>query len=115
MFFHRNKKIRMTEGDFGVLLPFEIEIEDGEQLTNEDNFKFSIFNKLNAEPIIEKSFIVDENNVFNFVLTELETKKLKVGYYMYDIDWYNGNRFLNNLIAKEDFEVSEKAGVINED
>lgn len=115
MFFHKNNKIRMAEGDFGILLPFEIEIEDGEQLTNEDNFKISIFSKMNTEAIIEKTFNVDENNVFNFVLTESESKKLKVGYYMYDIDWYSGSRFLNNLIAKEDFEVYEKAGVVNED
>lgn len=115
MFFNKGRKIAMVEGDFGVALPFEIELEGGESLTENDNFRISIFNKLNSEAIIEKNYTVDEENTFDFTLTEEESKKLKVGFYMYDIDYYSGKRFMNNLIAKEDFEVYEKARDVNED
>lgn len=114
MFIIDKKKIEMIEGDFGIDLPITIELEDEEVIGENDKFKVSIYKGINGELIVEKNYSVDDKNTFNLNLTEIESMKLKVGYYKYDLDWYCGNVFMNNIIAKENFVVKEKAGIINE-
>ena len=115
MLKHQGHKIEMIEGDFGIGLPIEIITGEGETIGENDNFRVSVFKEMDSEPLIEKIYQVDENNTFDFILTEQESKLLEVGYYLYDIDYYSGNIFMNNLIAKEDFNVKEKARALNED
>lgn len=115
MFKIDKKKIEMVEGDFGIDLPITIELENDEVIGENDMFKVSIYKGINGELIVEKSYSLDEENTFNLNLNETESRKLKVGYYKYDLDWYCGNTFMNNIIAKENFVVKEKAGIINED
>ena len=115
MFIIDKKKIEMIEGDFGIDLPITIELEGSESISQADIFRLSIFKGINKEPLIQKSYSLNENNTFNFNLTEEESSLLKVGYYRYDLDWYSREQFMNNVVAKEIFQVTEKAGIVNED
>lgn len=108
MFEAKNTKIEMTEGDYGIVLPIELEIEG--ELAPVDKFSFKIFKEINEEPIIEKVFSNITNNTIEFQLTKEESELLGVGTYYYDIDWYQENLFLNNIIAEAKFKVLEKAG-----
>ena len=106
--------IKFVEGDWGIILPINLKTEDGETITNSDNFVIKIFEKINEEPLIEKTFSNIQNNTIEFQLTEIDTEKLPVGNYFYDLDWYQDNNFLCNLIAKEKLVVIEKAGNVDE-
>ena len=99
--------IGMVEGDFGIVLPIEIE---GIEITPEDEFVFKIFKNKNEQPILSKVFRNISENTINFKLTKEESELLKVGKYYYDIDWYQNETFLNNLVASSMFRVLEKAG-----
>lgn len=104
-----NKKIEMTEGDFGITLPIEINIE-GTELTTTDKFVLKIFKEINGESIIEKVFENITNNTIELKFTEEESKKLEVGLYYYDLDWFQEDTFLSNILARKKFAVREKAG-----
>lgn len=108
------KTIEMIEGDYGLVLPIQLEVEGEETITAEDTFVIKICQKVNETPLVEKSYSDIQNNTIEFSLTENESEKLSVGNYLYDLDWYNGQVFLGNLIAKSKFMVKEKAGVVNE-
>lgn len=99
--------IGMIEGDFGIVLPMEIE---GIEITAEDQFSIKIFKNINEEPIIPKTYSNISDNTINFELTKEESQLLKKGCYYYDLDWYQGNKFLGNLISNARFKVLEKAG-----
>ena len=99
--------IGMIEGDFGIVLPIEIE---GIEITTEDQFSIKIFKNINEEPIITKTYSNISDNTIEFELTKEESQLLKKGYYYYDLDWYQVNKFLGNLIANARFKVLEKAG-----
>lgn len=105
--------IKMTEGDFGIVLPIEIEAET--ELTADDGFSIKIFKDINTEPLITKTYSGIKNNTIDFKLIEEDSLKLKVGTYKYDLDWYQEGSFLANIIAKASFKVQEKAGLVNED
>ena len=75
-----NNKIAMTEGDFGITLPIEINIE-GTELTTTDKFVLKIFKEINEKAIIEKVFENITNNTIELKFTEEESKKLEVGSY----------------------------------
>lgn len=104
-----NKKITMTEGDFGITLPIEINIE-GTTLSSTDKFVLKIFKEINKESIIEKVFENITNNTIELKFTEEESKKLEVGSYYYDLDWFQEDVFLSNILARKKFTVREKAG-----
>lgn len=99
--------IGMVEGDFGIVLPIEIE---GIEISSNDQFAINIFEKVNENPILTKNYNNISNNAIEFKLTKEESKLLKVGSYYYDIDWFQGESFLINLTAKAKFKVLDKAG-----
>lgn len=115
MFKINGTKIQMTEGDFGNTLPIEIEYGSDETIGINDNFKFSIYKTINTEPVITKTYTLNANNEIEFVLTKQESEQLRVGDYYYDLDWYSGETFLNNIIRAEQYQIVEKAGKVNED
>ena len=106
MFKIYRNKIEMVEGDYGIFLPITIETDESDNLEIDDNFRISIYKTINGVSIIEKNYTLDD--------CKTETKKLGVGYYYYDLDWYRDGNFLNNIIAKEQFIVKEKARLVNE-
>ncbi len=108
------KTLEMIEGDFGLILPIELQVEDDETISSEDVFQIKIYKKINHEAIIEKNYTNIQDNTINFQLSKSESNILTVGNYLYDLDWYQGNLFLGNIIAKAYLTVREKAGVANE-
>ena len=102
--------IGMIEGDFGIVLPINITLEEGETITPQDQFSMKIFDRKSENPLVEKTFNNITNNTMNFKLTKEESNLLKVGTYYYDIDWFQGENFLGNITAKAKFKVLDKAG-----
>lgn len=101
--------IEMVEGDWGEELPLEIETES--DITSSDKFIIEIFKDIRSrEPIITKSYENIQENTINFRLTQEDSEKLKVGTYFYNIDWYQENNFLSNIVKSKMFKVSDKAG-----
>ena len=101
------KKIEMTEGDFGIALPVEIE---GIDVSNADKFVLKIFKEINGQAIIEKVFENITNNTIELSFTQEESEKLEIGDYYYDLDWFQEDVFLSNILAKKRLKVSDKAG-----
>ena len=109
MFTEKDGAINMTEKDFGIILPIEIEIE-GTNFSEHDKFSVKIFKKINDTPIISQEYENISDNTINFMLTKEESAKLEIGNYFLDIDWYQEGAFLGNIIKKQKFRVDEKAG-----
>ena len=100
-----NKKIMMTEGDFGLSLPITI---SGAEISNDEVIEFFIKNNNGDEVIKSKKYNNINNNTFDLVFTKEESNLLKKGIYLYYLDWYKDNEFLGNIINGEVFEVEEK-------
>ena len=99
-------EIKMTEEDFGVLLPITI---NGTTFTANDEIKFAIKNQMNGETIIEQTFSNITDNTINLLLSATDSAKLKVGTYVYCLDWYQNGVFLCNIIPSALFRVGDKA------
>lgn len=100
MFNVNNYTIKMYEGDFGEVLPFEI--TEGEILEN-DTLRFIIQNKAYTE-IINKVMTVIENK-FDFSLTQEESNLLQAGEYLWGLKQYRGYALVDTLTANNKFEV----------
>lgn len=96
------KKIIMTKGDFGIILPIKI---TGLELSELDNIKITIKKDIDTNSIIEKNY---NSNLIDFSLTKTESEKLLSGEYFYSIDYYRNNQFMCNIIKKESFIVEDK-------
>ena len=105
------KRIEMTEGDFGTVLPINI---GGIELTGNDKFLLKIFKEKDEEAIIEKLFENIIDNTLELKFTQEESKKLTVGNYYYDLDWFQEDTFLSNLLAGKTFKINDKAGKVGD-
>lgn len=103
------KKIMMTEGDYGVVLPISI---GGIDLNGNDKFALKIFKEKDEEPIITKVFENIVDNTLELKITQEESQMLEVGSYYYDLDWFQDNTFLSNILKARTFEVKDKAGKV---
>ena len=101
-----NQSLMMTEGDFGVQLPVTI---SGVEFSAADSVKFIIKSVVNGSVIIEKTFTDITDNTFNLDITEAESALLKVGSYVYALDWYQSGAFMCNIVQIGSFKVVEKA------
>ena len=108
----KGTEIEMIEGDYGIVLPIEILAE--QEISTSDKFSIKIYKGINTEPLIVKEYTNLKDNIIEFKLTIEESRKLVVGRYKYDLDWYQDNNFLQNIIASGRFSVKEKAGGVNE-
>ena len=97
-------KIEMTEGDFGIELPFTFE-----DITFSVNDKLNFVIVGNGVEIISKVFDNIQNNTIELVILEDETPLLPVGRYKYRLDWYQDDVFMCNLAPMGVFAVIEKA------
>lgn len=103
------KKITMTEGDYGVVLPISI---GGIELTCNDKFALKIFKEIDEEPILTKTFENIIDNTLELQFTEEESKLFEVGSYYYDLDWFQDDTFLSNILRARTFKVNDKAGKV---
>ena len=98
-------EIRMTEMDFGIKLPLELQ---DFTITQSDMFKFVIKDAPNGNVILDKDFANISQNTINIELTEQETIKLTVGVYYYYLDWYQDHVFRDCIIEAARFKVGDK-------
>ena len=104
--------IEMVEGDYGLTLPITLNVDDT-VFNSEDQFAIKIFKEVDGEPLVSKEYSNINNNTIEFSLTQEESNKLPKGRYYYDIDWFQGNSFLGNVVGKKVFKVLDKAGGVN--
>lgn len=102
----RNSDLSMTEGDFGIILPVTI---SGATLEADDSIRLTIKDTQNGEAIVTKEFTAIVDNTFNFEISETETALLKVGVYVYSLDWFQNGNFMCNIIPCAKFKVVDKA------
>ena len=101
----QNRKIIMTEGDFGLVLPITI---TGAEISENEKIKFCL-RKTSGEDLIEPKVYNDiKNNTFDLIFTKAESDLIKRGTYLYYLDWYKENVFLGNIINGDIFEVEGK-------
>lgn len=98
-----NTVIRMTEGDYGIKLPIQI---NGIDISSTDSIKFTV---KNGDRIVLEKIISDiRDNTVELSLSKTESMSLPVGSYTYSIDWYKDDSFLCNLIPSAMFKVVDK-------
>lgn len=98
----------MAEGDYGIILPVEIEIE-GVTLGAQDSIKIVFKTSNNGDLILEKNYDGIENDTVNLEFTEEESALFPVGSYVYSIDWYQSGNFMCNLVPSSPLKVVDKA------
>lgn len=108
-------RITMTEGDFGIILPIELETENEETITSEDSFVLNIFKEIDTDSLVSKNYTNIQNNTIEFSLTEEESALLPVDKYYYDLDWYRNGEFMCNLVPEEIFLVTAKGKKVGGD
>ena len=105
MWVVNGQDLKMTEGDFGIVLPITI---SGVTFTNSDEIKLIIKDKANGNTVIEKTFSDITNNTVSLEITEEETALLTVGGFVYSLDWYQNGAFMCNIIPSALFKVVDK-------
>lgn len=100
--------VSMAEGDYGITLPVEIEIE-GVTLGAQDSIKIVFKTSINGALILEKNYDGITDNTVNLELTEEESALFPVGSYVYGLDWYQSGNFMCNIITSSPFKVVDKA------
>lgn len=98
--------VTMTEGDFGLTLPYSIE---GLPVSPLDDLRFTVKTEKNGEAVLEKIFHADDENTVDLVFTEAESALLVPGNYIYVLDWYSEGEFMGNLINGAKLKVEDKA------
>ena len=106
MWIANAQKLQMTEGDWGIELPIQI---DGATFTASDEVRFTLKTKPNGGTLLTKSFTDISRNTVKLMLTEGESNALKAGVYVYTLDWYQDGAFLCNIIPSAVFKVVDKA------
>ena len=97
--------IKMTEGDYGLILPITI---TGPTFGEIDEIQFTIKDKMNGETLLTKSYTSITQNKVNIELTAAESALFPVGSYVWCLDWLQAGNFLCNIIPSAVFEVGEK-------
>lgn len=98
--------LRMTEGDYGLGLPFTI---TGVTLGANDSLKFVFKQRKNGTIILEKTYNGISENTVNLEFSEAESALFKPGKYVYSLDWYQDGSFLGNIIESGSLKVGDKA------
>ena len=97
----------MTEGDFGV----EIDIAlGGISLGSSDTVRMTVKKSKNGSTVLEKELekSEDETDTVTLCFDEDESMMLKVGSYVYALDWYNGDQFMYNIVNNAKLKVEDK-------
>lgn len=97
--------ITMTEGDFGISLPFFIH---GVTIDYDDSVRFTVKTEKNGEPLFTKDFTEIDDNIIDLSLTQAESELLEVGSYLYTLDWYKNGVFMYCLVNNAKLKVEDK-------
>ena len=97
--------LTMCEGDYGVSLPFVIV---GITIGSQDSVLLTIKKTKNGSPVIEKEYTNIINNTIDISFAEDETMMLKVGNYVYSLDWYKDGNFMYNIVNNSKLKVEDK-------
>lgn len=95
--------ITMAVGDFGIKLPVTL---SDITITSADEFRIRITK--GGAAVVELTFSDIENNTFDIELTREQSDKLRVGNYLYSLDWYQNGHFMCNVIPAASFKVVAK-------
>ena len=98
-------EISMTEGDWGVALPF---ILSGITVSSNDEFILQIKKSHDGEVILTKRIPATETG-FSLILSEEDSNMMVPGKYAYCLDWTQQGVFNYNLIRSATFKVGDKA------
>ena len=96
--------LQMVEEDFGIKLPITI---TGATFGAYDSVRITIKN--GEATVIQKDFTNISKNTVDLELTEAESSLLKVGSYLYSLDWYQDGAFMCNIIPSAVLKVVDKA------
>lgn len=96
--------LQMVEGDFGIKLPITI---TGATFGAYDSVRITIKN--GETTVIQKDFTNISSNTVDLEFTEAESSLLKVGSYLYSLDWYQDGAFMCNIIPSAALKVVDKA------
>lgn len=97
--------ITMTEGDYGMEMSIAIE---GVSISTSDTITITIKKERNGREILTKDFTINEDNTIDLVWTEAESDELKVGTYLYALDWYRNGVFMCNIVNGAKLKVEDK-------
>ena len=104
MWVATGKNLQMTEGDYGITLPYKLR---GITIDVADSFKLTIKTDRNGATILSKEYTNVQNNAVPITFTAAESAKLKPGEWVYILDWYRDGTFMYN-IADASFKVVDK-------
>lgn len=106
MWVSNGSTIQMTEGDFGIKLPFSV---SGTTLSAGDSIRFTFKDNVNGTTILTKEYTTFTQNAADLELTEAESALFPVGAYVYNMDWFQDGNFMCNIIPTAVFKVVDKA------
>ena len=106
MWMVSGQALKMVEKDWGIELPISV---SGITFTAQDAILFTLKTEDNGDTLLEKEFTNITQNTIRLELTEEESNALKVGTYVYSLDWYQDGAFLCNIIPSAMFKVVDKA------
>lgn len=101
----KNNVISMVEGDFGLSLPITI---SGTTINDDETLIFYIKKNDGTDLISPKEYTKIQENTFDLFFSKEETEKMKVGTYLYYLDWYKKDEFLGSVINGQVFKVEGK-------
>ena len=102
----KGSDIRMTEGDWGMTLPI---IVTGAVLDASDECVFKVKNAVNGTTLVTKTYSSLSNNTVPLQLSSADSAALRVGDYVWSLDWYQSGAFNCNIVPNAKFKVVEKA------
>ena len=95
----------MTEGDYGVSVPIVVK---GVTIDSGDTVLLTVKKSKNGSLVLEKEFTGITSNTIDLEFTEDETMMLKVGNYVYSLDWYKDGEFYYCLVENSKLKVGDK-------
>lgn len=106
MWVVNGNNLKMTEGDFGIVLPVTV---NGITFTANDEIMFTLKRYQNdADPVLTLTFSDIVDNTIEINLTQELSNLLSVGTYVYSLDWYQSGEFMCNIIPSASFKVVDK-------
>ena len=99
-------KLYMSEGDFGLGLPFTV---SGFEVAPTDSLRFTFKTATNGDTILEKTYTNIVDNSFELTFTADESELFTPGTYVYSLEWYQSGHFACFIVENGRFKVGDVA------